>query len=52
VVLLGWARVAVRDHTVAQVVAGSVLGAVAAVLAYAVLVWLAFLAVAGALAGR
>jgi hypothetical protein len=33
--LLGWARVAVRDHTVPQVVAGSVLGAAAAFLAYA-----------------
>jgi len=35
--LLGWSRVAVRDHTAAQVVAGSVLGAAAAVLAYTVL---------------
>ena len=33
--LLGWARVAVRDHTVPQVVVGSVLGAIAAFLAYA-----------------
>lgn len=40
VALLGWARVTVRDHSVAQVVAGSVLGAFAAALAYAVLVWL------------
>ncbi len=35
--LLGWARVAVRDHTVPQVIAGSVLGAAAALLAYALL---------------
>jgi membrane-associated phospholipid phosphatase len=38
VVLLGWSRVAVADHTVAQVAAGAVLGAGAAALAYAVLV--------------
>jgi membrane-associated phospholipid phosphatase len=38
VALLGWSRVAVKDHTVAQVVAGAVLGAGAAVLAYAALV--------------
>ena len=38
VALLGWARVAVKDHTVAQVVGGSVLGAAAAVLAYVTLV--------------
>jgi len=37
VALLGWSRVALADHTVAQVVAGSVLGAAAAVLAYAAL---------------
>jgi membrane-associated phospholipid phosphatase len=36
--LLGWSRVALKDHTVAQVVAGSVLGAAAAVLAYTALV--------------
>ena len=36
--LLGWARVAVRDHTVPQVVAGSVLGAAAAFAAYAAIV--------------
>jgi len=36
--LLGWSRVAVRDHTVLQVAGGSVLGAAAALLAYAVLV--------------
>jgi hypothetical protein len=33
--LLGWARVAVRDHTVPQVIAGSVLGTAAAFAAYA-----------------
>ena len=38
VALLGWSRVALKDHTVAQVVAGSVLGAGAAALAYAALV--------------
>jgi membrane-associated phospholipid phosphatase len=38
VALLGWSRVAVKDHTVAQVVVGAVLGAGAAVLAYAALV--------------
>jgi membrane-associated phospholipid phosphatase len=37
VALLGWARVAVRDHTNAQVVGGSALGAAAAFLAYAAL---------------
>ena len=36
--LLGWARVAVRDHTVPQVVAGSVLCAAAAFVAYATIV--------------
>ena len=35
--LLGWSRVAVRDHTVLQVVGGSVLGAAAALLAYSAL---------------
>ena len=50
--LLGWARVAVRDHSVAQVVAGSVLGAVAAGVAYALLVWLTCLAGIGVLTGR
>jgi membrane-associated phospholipid phosphatase len=34
VALLGWSRVALRDHTAAQVVAGAVLGAGAAALAY------------------
>jgi hypothetical protein len=38
VALLAWARVAVGDHTVAQVVAGSILGAAAAFCAYAALV--------------
>jgi hypothetical protein len=38
VALLGWSRVALKDHTVAQVAAGCVLGAGAAALAYAVLV--------------
>jgi hypothetical protein len=38
VALLGWSRVELEDHTVAQVVAGAVLGAGAAALAYAVLV--------------
>jgi membrane-associated phospholipid phosphatase len=38
VVLLGWSRVTVEDHSVAQVAAGTVLGAGAAALAYAVLV--------------
>jgi membrane-associated phospholipid phosphatase len=37
VALLGWSRVVLADHTVVQVVAGSVLGAAAAVLAYAAL---------------
>jgi membrane-associated phospholipid phosphatase len=36
--LLGWSRVALGDHTIAQVVAGLVLGAGASVLAWAVLV--------------
>jgi membrane-associated phospholipid phosphatase len=49
VALLGWSRVVLEDHTVAQVVAGSVLGAAAAVLAYAgVLLW----AGPGTLTGR
>jgi membrane-associated phospholipid phosphatase len=38
VAVLGWSRVAVKDHSVAQVVAGTVLGAGAAALAYAALV--------------
>lgn len=52
VALLGWSRVAVQDHSVAQVVAGSVLGAAAAAAAYALLVWLTGRALAGALTGR
>jgi hypothetical protein len=36
--VLAWARVALKDHTVAQVVVGAVLGACAAALAYAALV--------------
>jgi membrane-associated phospholipid phosphatase len=52
VALLGWSRVAVRDHSVAQVVAGSVLGAAAAAAAYALLVWLTVGALAGAVIGR
>jgi hypothetical protein len=42
--LLGWSRVTVRDHTVPQVVGGSVLGAAAAFLAYAVITRLVVLA--------
>jgi hypothetical protein len=38
VALLGWSRVSLEDHTVPQVVAGCVLGAGAAALAYAALV--------------
>jgi membrane-associated phospholipid phosphatase len=41
VALLCWARVALGDHTVPQVIAGSVLGACAAALAYAALASLA-----------
>jgi membrane-associated phospholipid phosphatase len=41
VALLGWSRVALKEHTVAQVIVGSVLGAGAAAVAYAVLVSLA-----------
>lgn len=37
VALLGWSRVALGDHTVAQAVGGTVLGAAAAALTYAVL---------------
>jgi membrane-associated phospholipid phosphatase len=49
VALLGWSRVVLEDHTVAQVVVGSVLGAAAAALAYAALVlWTG----PGALTGR
>ena len=37
VALTGWARVVVKDHSAAQVIAGSVLGAVAAVITYALI---------------
>jgi membrane-associated phospholipid phosphatase len=37
VALLGWSRVSLKDHTTAQVVGGMVLGALAALLAYATL---------------
>jgi hypothetical protein len=50
--LLGWARVTVKDHSVAQVVAGSVLGAAAAAVAYALLAWLTSRAATGTLTGR
>jgi hypothetical protein len=50
--VLGWARVTVKDHTVAQVVAGSVLGAAAAAGAYALLAWLTSRAGASAVTGR
>ena len=50
--LLGWARVTVKDHSVAQVAAGSVLGAAAAAVAYALLAWLTSRAATGTLTGR
>jgi hypothetical protein len=50
--LLGWARVTVKDHSVAQVVAGSLLGAAAAAVAYALLAWLTSRAETGTLPGR
>ena len=37
VALTGWSRVVLKDHTTAQVVAGSVLGSIAAVVTYAVI---------------
>ena len=37
VALTGWSRVVVKDHTVAQVIAGSLLGAAAAVVTYALI---------------
>jgi membrane-associated phospholipid phosphatase len=37
VALLGWSRVSLKDHTTAQVVGGTVLGALAAGIAYATL---------------
>jgi membrane-associated phospholipid phosphatase len=52
VALLAWARVTVKDHSVAQVIAGSVLGAAAAAVAYALLAWLTSRARTGALTGR
>jgi hypothetical protein len=50
--LLGWARVTAKDHSVAQVAAGSVLGAAAAAVAYALLAWLTSRAETGTLTGR
>jgi membrane-associated phospholipid phosphatase len=35
--LLGWSRVSLKDHTTAQVVGGTILGALAACIAYATL---------------
>jgi hypothetical protein len=52
VALLAWARVTVQDHSVAQVIAGSVLGAAAAAVAYALLAWLTSRARTGALTER
>ena len=37
VALTGWSRVALKDHSAAQVIAGSALGAVAAVITYALI---------------
>jgi membrane-associated phospholipid phosphatase len=37
VALTGWSRVALKDHSTAQVVAGAVLGAIAAVITYALI---------------
>ena len=37
VALTGWSRVTLKDHTTAQVIAGSLLGAAAAVVTYAVI---------------
>jgi membrane-associated phospholipid phosphatase len=37
VALTAWSRVALKDHTTAQVIAGCVLGAIAAVITYAVI---------------
>jgi membrane-associated phospholipid phosphatase len=37
VALTGWSRVVVKDHTTAQVVAGSLLGLVAALVTYAII---------------
>ena len=37
VAVTAWSRVVLRDHTVAQVVAGAVLGALAALVTYAII---------------
>jgi membrane-associated phospholipid phosphatase len=37
VALTAWSRVVVKDHTAAQVIAGSVLGAAAAIVTYAII---------------
>ena len=37
VALTAWSRVALKDHTTAQVIAGSLLGVAAAVVTYAVI---------------
>jgi len=37
VALTAWSRVALKDHTTAQVIAGSILGAIAALITYAVI---------------
>jgi membrane-associated phospholipid phosphatase len=37
VVVMAWSRVVLRDHTTAQVVAGSILGALAAIASYAII---------------
>ena len=37
VALTAWSRVVLRDHTTAQVVAGSILGALAAIASYAII---------------
>jgi len=53
VALLGWSRVALKDHTIAQVVAGALLGAGAAALAYAALVsWTSWGGTAGSASSR
>jgi membrane-associated phospholipid phosphatase len=37
VALTGWSRIVVKDHTIPQVIAGSLLGAAAAIVTYAVI---------------
>jgi membrane-associated phospholipid phosphatase len=37
VALTAWSRVVLKDHTTAQVIAGSLLGAMAAVVTYAII---------------